>query len=120
MDVLNDPAEAARRLDPARLRDRLRVVDPIAAAADAGAIEVVRAPGRVNLIGEHTDYNDGFVLPFALPHRLAAAASPREDGDRQGRRERQNEPAVPPAPGADDSDQRHSRDPRSGLSYERP
>jgi len=34
------------------------------------------APGRVNLIGEHTDYNDGFVLPFALPHRTAVAASP--------------------------------------------
>jgi galactokinase len=38
------------------------------------------APGRVNLIGEHTDYNDGFVLPFALPHRIAVAAAPREDG----------------------------------------
>ncbi|HVK25951.1 MAG TPA: galactokinase [Actinokineospora sp.] len=38
------------------------------------------APGRVNLIGEHTDYNDGFVLPFALPHRIAVAASPRTDG----------------------------------------
>jgi galactokinase len=33
------------------------------------------APGRVNLIGEHTDYNDGFVLPFALPERTVVEAS---------------------------------------------
>ncbi|MEU5533149.1 galactokinase [Streptomyces sp. NPDC020362] len=38
------------------------------------------APGRVNLIGEHTDYNDGFVMPFALPHRATAAVSRRTDG----------------------------------------
>ncbi|MFF3439484.1 galactokinase [Streptosporangium sp. NPDC002721] len=41
---------------------------------------VWHAPGRVNLIGEHTDYNDGFVLPFALPWGVTAAVSPREDG----------------------------------------
>jgi galactokinase len=38
------------------------------------------APGRVNLIGEHTDYNEGFVLPFAIDLRTFAAMSLREDG----------------------------------------
>ena len=38
------------------------------------------APGRVNLIGEHTDYNDGFALPFAIDRRTLVAAGPREDG----------------------------------------
>jgi galactokinase len=38
-----------------------------------------RAPGRVNLIGEHTDYNGGFVLPLAIERETVVAAAPRED-----------------------------------------
>jgi galactokinase len=40
---------------------------------------VASAPGRVNLIGEHTDYNDGFVLPAAINKRMYVAAAKRED-----------------------------------------
>jgi len=40
---------------------------------------VVRAPGRVNLIGEHTDYNDGFVLPMAIEQAVFIALRPRRD-----------------------------------------
>uniref|UniRef100_A0A8C7E7P5 Galactokinase n=1 Tax=Naja naja TaxID=35670 RepID=A0A8C7E7P5_NAJNA len=40
----------------------------------------VSAPGRVNLIGEHTDYNQGFVLPMAIQMRTVVVGSPREDG----------------------------------------
>jgi galactokinase len=40
---------------------------------------VVRAPGRVNLIGEHTDYNDGFVMPMAIERAVYIALRPRKD-----------------------------------------
>ena len=44
-----------------------------------GPAGVWHAPGRANLVGEHTDYNDGFVLPFALAQGVRAAAARRDD-----------------------------------------
>lgn len=43
------------------------------------ASHLIQAPGRVNLIGEHTDYNDGFVLPCAINYQTVVAASARSD-----------------------------------------
>jgi galactokinase len=46
---------------------------------DQAASRTFRAPGRVNLIGEHTDYNDGFVMPAAIGFSTFVTASPRND-----------------------------------------
>jgi galactokinase len=61
----------------ADLRDDLLA---LFAASFGGAPDLItRAPGRVNLIGEHTDYNDGFVLPVAISRQTMVAAKARAD-----------------------------------------
>jgi galactokinase len=62
-------------LDEGTSRARALFVDRFGTDPDG----VWSAPGRVNLIGEHTDYNDGLCLPIALPHRTYAAVRLRDD-----------------------------------------
>ena len=57
-----------------------KVKDHFAAEFAADPAFIVRAPGRVNLIGEHTDYNDGFVFPLAIDRAAYIALRPRADG----------------------------------------
>ncbi len=57
-------------------------MDPLAffqTRLGASPAVLVRAPGRVNLIGEHIDYNGGHVLPIAIARGITLAASPRHD-----------------------------------------
>lgn len=58
----------------------VRVVQAFTERYGVASAVLVRAPGRVNLIGEHTDYNDGFVLPMAIEHAIYIALRPRQDG----------------------------------------
>ncbi len=69
--------ELADAGEPEALADRVRsrFEERFGRAAEV----VARAPGRVNLIGEHTDYNAGLVLPLALPHSTYVALARRSD-----------------------------------------
>jgi galactokinase len=64
--------------DPAALTDA--VADAFTDLHGRPPLGVFAAPGRVNLIGEHVDYNGGLCLPMALPHATYAAVAPRDDG----------------------------------------
>jgi len=55
------------------------LLDAFSRAYDTRPSLLTRAPGRVNLIGEHTDYNEGFVFPAAITYRVMLAAAPRRD-----------------------------------------
>ena len=90
--------------DPELLRGALVDLEPEAARRPAD-VRIVRAPGRVNLIGEHTDYNQGLVLPAAIDLEIRLAVLPTADrrveitllstGDRGGF----DLDALPPASG---------------------
>jgi galactokinase len=72
-NVLAEASSDAAMTAAATLRERFRK----RFSADA---RIFRAPGRINLIGEHTDYNDGFVMPAAIGLSCWVAANARADG----------------------------------------
>jgi galactokinase len=72
-------AKAAARNDARESRTAADLMRDLAVAFGRDAAAVYRAPGRVNLIGEHTDYNDGFVMPAAIDFFTTVAIAPRSD-----------------------------------------
>jgi len=73
-------APNARRDDATIAEDTEGAADSLLAVLTGAEPDGVwSAPGRANLIGEHTDYNDGFVLPFAIDRRTVAAVRVRDD-----------------------------------------
>jgi galactokinase len=71
-----EPHNGRRRLESVADRARQAFTQAFGGPPEG----VWAAPGRVNVIGEHTDYNEGLVLPVALPHTTRAAVARRDDG----------------------------------------
>src|SRR5215218_3137930 len=71
----------ASTTDLARDADALvaRLIEAYPGEVDGAAARAVHAPGRVNLIGEHTDYNEGFVLPVAIDRGISIVLQPTDD-----------------------------------------
>src|SRR4051812_49704992 len=65
--------------EAARTASSRRAVEGFEATFGRPPAGVWAAPGRVNVIGEHVDYNGGLCLPFALAHRTYVALAPRDD-----------------------------------------
>jgi galactokinase len=68
----NQSSAESARVDPGQVREAFE-------QTFGAAPRLFSAPGRVNLIGEHTDYNDGFVMPLAIERRTFVAAAARKD-----------------------------------------
>src|SRR5437016_6274877 len=66
-----EPGPVSKRVD--------KIAERFQAVYRTNPLGLFRAPGRVNLIGEHTDYNDGFVMPVAIDFYCNAAIAPRDD-----------------------------------------
>ena len=67
-------------MNPPTAELRKKFAELFGASPPTRKIHVVRAPGRVNLIGEHTDYNDGFVFPMAIEPEIRFVCRSRDDG----------------------------------------
>ena len=87
------PVSTQTSLPSSTLVERVLAAFPEAAGREE-EIVVARAPGRVNLIGEHTDYNGGFVLPFAIDMDVRMALLPTDEPRIRVRREDNGETAT--------------------------
>ncbi|MCP9494521.1 MAG: galactokinase [Pyrinomonadaceae bacterium MAG19_C2-C3] len=72
-------SEASSRTLPTDAQSVTAAFHKLFEGHETAEVRLFRAPGRVNLIGEHTDYNDGFVLPIAINYHSTIAAAARDD-----------------------------------------